>query len=156
MLPGRRACIAAGLAVALELTGLPTPVRAGPADSLTFRTLPAETPRVAPASSWSRRRVPLLVGGAALTVASLLSSQLLLAAANRRYEQYRQSPDPAQMERHYSDARRLDHWSDALLIVGESAAAATLLLAWRVPEHGLAVSVQPVPGGAGLRVAWNP
>ncbi|HVP37939.1 MAG TPA: hypothetical protein VMS93_02030 [Candidatus Saccharimonadales bacterium] len=159
MRAARRACIAAGLAILVltTLSARPGPARAEPPDTLTFGSLPQAAPRSESTSFWARHRAPLLVTGAVLAASTLLTSQLLLAAANRRYDDYLASPDPQQMERFYQDAHRLDTWSKALLVVGEAAAGATLVVAWRTPEHGaLAVGFVPLPGGAGVKLAWVP
>lgn len=157
MRPARRACIAAGLAVLLLAGIRPASVEAQPSDSLTFGSLPAALPRASGASFWARHRTPALIAGAVATVGSLLASQLVLGAANRRYDDYLASPDPVVMESRFRDARRLDHWSNALLVFGELAAAATLVAAWRAPGgHPVELAAVPAPGGAVVRVTWNP
>ena len=59
---------------------------------------------------------------------SLVASQLLLGAADRRYDRYHGTVDPTEVETLYRDAQRFDRWSNALVVLGELSAAATLSL----------------------------
>jgi hypothetical protein len=160
MRPARRAFLAAGLAVLLLAGAGPVPAGAQPPDSLTFGTLPTARTGTGDLPFWARRRTPVLVAGAALTVGALVASQLLLTAASHRYDDYLATADPVEMQARFADSRRLDHWSNALLVMGEAAAAATLYLAWRsprgAPEPALTLTATPLPGGAAVRVAWSP
>lgn len=157
-----RAAGAAALAVlaAAILVGAlcPRAARAEePLDTLTFKSLP-EASRLQPETSWLRlHRTPLLLVGTAVTVMSLVASQLLLRAADRRYDLYRGTVDPSELEAHYLDAQRFDRWSNALVVLGEVSAAATLYLAWRGPDEGPALSAGPAPlrDGYGLRIQWG-
>jgi hypothetical protein len=159
MQPARRACIAAGLAVLLLAGTCSTPAEAQPSDSLTFQTLPAAPPQAVGVSPGSRGHSMLLAAGVAVTVGSLLTSHLLLGSANRRYDDYLATPDPVEMDLLFRDTRRLDRWSNALLVVGELAAAATLVIAWHGPGDrppAVQLSALPLRGGAAVRVAWTP
>lgn len=154
-----RMWLAAAL-VGLALAGLrPAQARAGnDPDTLTFRTLPARlVPRGEP-SFWARHRTPLLVTGATLTAATLVGSQLLLRSADDRYRLYGAAVNPADVSRYYDEARTRDRWSNALVVTGEAAAAATLYLAWRGSfDESSPVSLAPrtdLPGFA-LRFAWG-
>lgn len=135
-----------------------TPVRADDLpDTLTFRSLPSARRAESGSSYWARNRTRLLVGGAAVTLGSLVTSQFLLRAADRRYDAYSQSVDPSEIEGRYQDAQRFDRWSNAFVVLGELAAAGTLYLAWRGPDGPPTVSFSPMvlPGGAGLKIKWT-
>jgi len=147
--------------VALALAGLrPVSARAeDQPDTLTFRSLPELLqPRTEP-SYLARHRAPILIVGAAATVGSLVGSQLLLRAADRRYSQYQSAVNPADIANLYQEARARDRWSNALVVTGELAAAATLFVAWHSPDDtGARLSVGPLPrhgGGLALQLAWN-
>lgn len=157
-----RAAGAAALAVlaAAIILGASTPLAARaeePPDTLTFRSLPDASRLQPEVSRAGRHRAPLLLAGTAATVGSLVASQLLLAAADRRYDRYQGTVDPIEIETLYRDAQRFDRWSNALVVLGELSAAATLYLAWRGPEDGPLLSVSPAPlrGGYGLRLQWG-
>jgi len=148
----------AALALLWSLCAVAAPTaRADQPDTLTFRSLPEVTLPPSRPSFWGRHRAPLLLTGAGVAAGSLILSQILLREADRRYDSYLQSADPAAIQAYYDDARRLDRWSNALLVVGELSAAASLLLAWHAPDAGSGLSLQPaaLPGGAGLRLAWR-
>ena len=126
-------------------------------DSLTFENLPRLEQPAGHRSFLGAHRVPILVTGAALAAGSLIASQVLLHAADRRYELYQQTSDIPELQRLYREARSRDRWSNTLLLTGEAMGAATLVLVWRElgAPSSLELAPRAVPGGAALELRWR-
>lgn len=127
------------------------------ADSLTFKDIPRLEQPSGRQTLLGAHPVPVLLAGAGVSLASLVVSQVLLHAADDRYDLYRNTSDIGEMQRLYREARKRDRWSNAFLLTGEALGAVTLVLAWH--ELGAPASLHLAPravaGGAGLELRWH-
>jgi hypothetical protein len=111
-------------------------------------------PRSEPPPHSHTRAYVAFAAGAALT----LTSFGLQRSADRAYNRYLDSTDPADIAANYDEARRLDRWSSGALLAGTGALA--LGVYWRFihrhePARGARLGLEPVvaPDHAGLALA---
>jgi hypothetical protein len=107
-------------------------------------------PRPAAEKPGHRAAWACAIGGVALVAASFP----IAAEADRRYADYLDETDPAQIEDHYQAARHADQLSSAALLTGEALLVGAVYLRFVRHPHAPRAAIAVLPGRCAVSVRF--